>query len=121
MSGAPGHKEAERLLRDLGVLAYLEAAGRPAAAEERDRVMESLRQLEANGQIGPLTVSPPAPPTPPPPGAAAAGYAAPPPPSSAPPPPPQAPAAPAPPAQGEGVIPPGSTPPPPPPSWGAGS
>ena len=146
LSGAPAaSREAERLLRDLGVIAYLEGTSRPVAPEERERVLGSLRRLEESGQIGPLTVSPPAPAAPPPPGAAAQGYAAPPPPppgaappppppggstpppapgGTAPPPPPPSGAGEAPPTsppeqpgQGEGVVPPGSTPPPPPPSW----
>ena len=104
----------ERALRDLGVLAYLEATGRPASADERARLMATLRELESNGRLGPLTVSPPAHGTP---------GAPPPPPGTKPPPPPatpgyagDAPAAPtAPPAPH--TAPPGSTPPPPPPSW----
>lgn len=125
LSGGPAtNRDAERLLHDLGVIAYLKATGRPVAPDERERVLGSLRRFEEAGQIGPLTVSPPAPAAPPPPGAAAQGYAAPPPPPGAaatPPPPPGA-GAPAatpqdPPTQSEGVVPPGSTPPPPPPSW----
>ena len=43
--GGPG-ASAERYLRDLGVIAYLENAGRPLPAEERDRVLGALRDLE---------------------------------------------------------------------------
>ncbi len=101
MGGSGG---ADRALRDLGVLSYLEATGRPASAEDRARVLATLRELESTGRLGQLSVSSAyaAPGTPPPPpGAAAAAAAAPPPP---PPPPPE-------------TAPPGSTPPPPPPSW----
>ena len=113
----------DRALRDLGVLAYLEATGRAADPAERERVLASLRELEASGRLGPLTVtpapygSPGAPP--PPPGAAAAGATPPPPPppgATPPPPPPPPPGGATPPPPG-GTTPPGSTPPPPPPSW----
>jgi len=98
----------DRALRDLGVLTYLEATGRPSSAQDRDRVLAALRDLEASGQLGSLTLSaaPPPPPgaqagPPPPPGAAAAAA------GSAPPPPP-------PPPPSDAGSPP---PPPPPPSW----
>ena len=74
----------DRALRDLGVLAYLDATGRAVDPAERERVLTSLRELEAGGRLGPLTVtpapygSPGAPP--PPPGAAAAAPPPPPPP-----------------------------------------
>ncbi|WP_121254851.1 hypothetical protein [Nocardioides ferulae] len=116
----PAAANPEKLLRDLGVLAYLEETGRPASAEERERVLTALRGLESGGaQLNfTLHTAAPAPGTvPPPPGA---GTAAPPPPPggyaaqaadpvAAPdagqaPPPPVPPAAP-------------TTPPPPPPSW----
>ena len=116
----------DKALRDLGVLAYLEATGRAASADDRARVLATLRELESSGRLGPLTLSPPsygtpgAPPPPP-------GTTAPPPPPPGshvePPPPPATPgyagdapaAPPAPPAPDP--TPPGSTPPPPPPSW----
>ena len=112
----------DRALRDLGVLAYLEATGRPASAEDRARLLATLRELESNGRLGPLTVSPAhgTPGTPPPP----PGTTPPPPPPPGsrvePPPPPATPGyagdvPSAPPAQD--TAPPGSTPPPPPPSW----
>lgn len=117
----------DRALRDLGVLAYLDATGRPVEAADRERLMAELRELESSGRLGPLTLTPSyAPGTPPPPpGAAgtASGVPAapPPPPTGAPPPPPAGatppppPATTAPPASPE--VPPGATPPPPPPSW----
>ncbi len=104
MGGASGGG-ADRALRDLGVLSYLEATGRPASADDRARVLATLRELESTGRLGQLSVSPayaapgtPPPPPPPPPGAAAASAA-----MSPPPPPPP------------GAAPP--PPPPPPPSW----
>jgi hypothetical protein len=96
----PAGSGADRALHDLGVLAYLEATGRPASTADRERLLATLRELESSGRLGPLTVSPAAPGPPPPP----------PPPGSAPPPPP-------PPPPPQGGTPPGSTPPPPPPSW----
>jgi hypothetical protein len=143
LSGAPARSpQADRLLRDLGVLAFLEGTGRAINPADRERIVGALGRLEASGQIGQLTISPPdqAPGMPPPPPGAAG--AAPPPPAPYPPPPPPPPAgqappppgyAPAPPAPapepvaepaGEpdppptDAVPPGSTPPPPPPpSW----
>jgi pyruvate/2-oxoglutarate dehydrogenase complex dihydrolipoamide acyltransferase (E2) component len=119
----------DKALRDLGVIAWMDATGRPVADADRQRVMATLRDLESSGRLGPLTLTPPAPAygtPPPPPGAAAAGApAAPPPPPSAPasgpPPPPSTPqpppappaAPPAPPEPPQG----GTPPPPPPPSW----
>ena len=129
LTGASGGGGADRALRDLGVLAYLEATGRPASAADRDRVMATLRELESSGRLGPLTVSPPAygapgAPPPPPGAAASAAYstAPPPPPGGTPPPPPPPgagapPPPPPPPPAAPETTPPGSTPPPPPPSW----
>lgn len=94
--GGPGTGASpEKLLRDLGVITYLEATGRQAPAGERDRVMAALRDLEAHNALPGLVLHT----TPPPPGAAAP----PPPPGAAAPPPPPPPPPPA--------------PPPPPPSW----
>ena len=104
--GGPG-ASADRYLRDLGVITYLEAVGRPVPDADRDRVMAALRDLEQRGEIGALTLqttAAQASAVPPPPGAAAQ---APPPPAAAPPPPSPAPTTPAPPPP----------PPPPPPSW----
>ena len=100
----------ERLLRDLGVMAYLEATGREVPEGERDRVMQALREAESRTAL-PLTLQT----TPPPPGSA------PPPPGGAmqPPPPPGGAAPPAPgtpPSAPPGPTPP-TAPPPPPPSW----
>jgi hypothetical protein len=108
----PGAGGGDRALRDLGVLAYLEATGRPASADDRARILATLRELESTGRLGPLTVSPPTGtpgPPPPPPGTTPPP---PPPPGSRvePPPPPATPGY-------AGDVPPGSTPPPPPPSW----
>lgn len=104
--GGPG-ASAERYLRDLGVIAYLENAGRPLPAEERDRVLGALRDLEQRGEIGALTLqttAAQASAVPPPPGAA----------GQAPPPPAAPPTSTAPPTT-EGSAP--TAPPPPPPSW----
>jgi hypothetical protein len=120
-SGASGGKQADAYFRDLGVLAYLESSGRSPAdvAEQRERCMTALGQLEAQGPLN-LTMGSLAPPppgaaaVPPPPGAAAA---APPPPGSvAPPPPPGSVAPPPPPGSVAPPPPPGSVAPPPPPS-----
>jgi hypothetical protein len=89
--GGPG-AGAERLLRDLGVLTYLEAAGRPVPPGELDRVLGQLREAEQRGALPNLALQTGAGQpgsTPPPPGAAA----------GTPPPPP----------------------PPPPPTWAGGS
>ncbi|MGG5260984.1 hypothetical protein, partial [Phycicoccus avicenniae] len=51
----------DKALRDLGVLAWLEATGRPVDPADRERVMATLRELESAGRLGPLTVSPPQP------------------------------------------------------------
>lgn len=123
--GGPGGP-ADRLLRDLGVLTYLNAAGRPGSSADYQRIMEQLRSLEGSGQLN-LQLAPAAPAgygapgaPPPPPGAVRAAHDA----SAAPPAPPApaaeaAPAAPAAAAEvqesaGGGG---GSAPPPPPPSW----
>ena len=120
-SGMGGPKasagDADAYFRDLGVLAYLEANGRPADPQEHQRVMTTLQEMDARGAIPSfaLHTAPPPPPGtggmagqtgrggfPPPPGAA--GSSVPPPPGGAAPQPPAPPAA-------------SSTPPPPPPSW----
>lgn len=109
--GGPGAAVSpEKLLRDLGVVAFLEATGRPVPDGERERLTGALRDLEAAGTPVPLTLQT----TPPPPGAVPppAGTVPPPPGGAAPPPPP---AAPAPPASSGPVAP--TAPPPPPPSW----
>jgi hypothetical protein len=108
-SGSGG--DTDRYFRDLGVLAYLEACGRPAPSEERERVMDALKGMEARGAIGTLTLQTAAPPppggtVPPPPG----GAAPPPPGAAVPPPAPQAHT----PAPAQSAP---TTPAPPPPSW----
>ena len=64
----------EKLFRDLGVIAYLEATGRPAPEGERERVMGTLREAEQHGAVPSFALQTAAPPpgsVPPPPGAAA--------------------------------------------------
>lgn len=102
-SSGPRPGEVDRYLRDLGLLTYLEATGRPADAGERARVTEAIRGLEAAGGLGSHALHTAPPPAP---GVAAAGATAPPPPGAATPPP--------------GPAAPPSSPapaPPPPPSW----
>ena len=116
LGGPGGGGQPDKLFRDLGVLAYLEATGRSAPEGERERVMGTLREVEQRGGISSfaLQTAAPAPGSvPPPPGAAAqqSAQGQPPDPSMAPPPgapTPQAPVSP-------------STPPPPPPSWASSS
>ncbi|GEO33574.1 hypothetical protein [Cellulomonas aerilata] len=133
--GTPGGSagaDAERYLRDLGVLAFLDAQGRPTPEVERARVLGALRDLEARGAIHGLTLHT-APP--PPPGGGPAAQSGGPaaqgggpaaqgggPSAHTPPPPPPGGAAPAyppppPPADPAAPPPPGRTAPPPPPSW----
>jgi hypothetical protein len=118
--GGPGAAggQGERLLRDLGVLTYLEAAGRPVPAGELDRVLGQLRDAEQRGALPNLALQTAAGQpgsVPPPPGAAAAT----PPPGAAlgTPPSPAAPDAPE--SSGPTVQP--TAPPPPPPTWAGGS
>jgi hypothetical protein len=62
--GASGGGDAEKYFRDLGVLTYLEANGRPGATEDRLRVMTALQELESRGSIRSFalhTAPPPAP------------------------------------------------------------
>lgn len=114
-SGMTGGGEAGKYFHDLGVLTYLAENGRPAAPEDRERVLAALRDLESRGAIHSFALqtspAPAAPPAPPPPGAGAV----PPPPGGAVPPPPPAPAEA--PAQEQH---PATAPPPPPPSWAKG-
>lgn len=102
-TGATGAKQGDAYLRDLGVLAYLESTGRAPAdlAQQRERCVTALGQLESQGPLD-LTMGSLAPPPPP------GSVAPPPPPGSVAPPPPPGSVAPPPP--------PGSVPPPPPPS-----
>jgi hypothetical protein len=112
---APGGAEADTYFRDLGVLAYLEAKGRPSDPDEHLRVMTALQEMDTRGAIPSfaLHTAPP-----PPPGTAAAGS------QSGFPPQPGAAGSPAPPPPPGGATPQQqapaaspSTPPPPPPSW----
>ena len=120
-TGAAPSKQGDAYLRDLGVLAYLESTGRAPAdlAEQRERCMTALGQLEGQGPLnlamGSLAPPPPgaAAGAPPPPGAAAAP---PPPGAPAPPPAPGSVAPPPPPGSVAPPPPPGSVAPPPPPS-----
>jgi len=107
-----GTPNPEALLRDLGILTFLESTGREGSGAERHRIMTSLLELEKVGVLRSFdlkTAAAAAPPppgagvVPPPPGAAAAPAAA------AVPPPPSAPT--------DAPAPLGGTPPPPPPSW----
>ena len=119
-SGAGGG-DAERLLRDYGLLSWREQHGQPVDAAEFARVREALQALDGEGRLRdlPLQTSPPPPPpsyqTPPPPG----GMASPPPPGGAAAPPPPGGQQDAPASSGDLSSPPpssgSSTPPPPPP------
>jgi hypothetical protein len=112
-TGATGSKQGDAHLRDLGVLAYLESTGRAPAdlAQQRERCMTALGQLEAQGPLD-LTMGSLAPP---PPGVAAGAPPPPPGAAAAPPPPPGAAAAPPPPPGAVAPPPPGAVAPPPPP------
>jgi hypothetical protein len=119
--GGPGGAggQGERLLRDLGVLTYLEAAGRPVPAGELDRVLGQLRDADQRGVLPNLALQTAAgSAVPPPPGAASTP---PPPPGGAmgTPPPPASAAPGAPESSGPTVQP--TTPPPTPPAWAGGS
>ena len=106
LGGSGAAVSPEKLLRDLGVVAYLEAAGRPAPEGERERLVAALSEHEKAGTLPARGLQT----TPPPTAAAAppAGGAVPPPPGAMTPPTPSgaAEAAPGAPAA-----------PPPPPSW----
>ena len=109
--GGPGGSggDADRYLRDLGVLAYLEANGRPASPDDRERVVNALKEMETRGAIGTLTLQTSLPPP---------GATVPPPPGGLVPPPGGASSPPAPPPQATPQAPSAPTaPPPPPPSW----
>jgi hypothetical protein len=109
---ASGGGDADRYFRDLGVLAFLEANGRPADPEEHLRVMTALQEMDTRGAISSFSLhtSPP-----PPPGTAAAGS------QGGFPPAPEAAGSPVPPPPDgtapQWQAPPATTPPPPPPSW----
>lgn len=109
LGGSGAAVSPEKLLRDLGVIGYLEAAGRPVPEGERERVVAALSELERAGSLPALvlqtTPAPPAAATTPPP----AGTVPPAPGGTVPPPAPVPP--PAAPAETQPVA------PPPPPSW----
>lgn len=113
--GGPMGGQPDKLLRDLGVLTWLELNGQPQPEGERERVVAALRDAEQRGALGPLTLqtTPPRPAAVPPPPGAAAGGQAPQPPGSADP----APAAEQPSVQSSQPAPSQPVAPPPPPSW----
>lgn len=82
--GGPGSgaKEADKLYRDLGLLAYLEATGRPVEEADRTRLLDGLRSMESQGQLPSFALTTAVPPPPPPPGAAVPPPPPPPPPPS---------------------------------------
>ena len=92
MGGAGAGAQTDKLFRDLGVIAYLEATDRQAPEGEHERIMGTLRQNEQTGGITSFalqTGTPPPGSVPPPPGAAAQqGQQPPPAPTMQPPPPP---------------------------------
>lgn len=59
-----GGKQTDKYFRDLGVLAYLEATGRPADAGERDRIMSALQGFEGQGAMPSFALQTTAPPPP---------------------------------------------------------
>jgi hypothetical protein len=123
----PTQSQADPLLRDLGVLTYLDQMGRLGEEQQAEvtRVLGELQSLEGQGLVLDVALrsAPPPPPgtaaTPPPP--AASGAPVPPPPAPAATPPPPAPAAtPPPPASVPPPPAPGAAVPPPPPPGVAG-
>lgn len=54
--GTADTQEADRLLRDLGVLAYRELTGQQVDAAQRDRLRGALEAMEQQGRLGPLTL-----------------------------------------------------------------
>ncbi len=76
-TGAPRPADVDKYFRDLGVLTYLEATGRPADAAERERVIGTLRDLDGQGGIRTFALQ-----TTPPPAPGMAGATPPPPPPS---------------------------------------
>lgn len=114
LSSSNEGRDAERHLRDLGVLAYLKATDRPVDDADWERVLGALRSFESAGSMPALTLHTAAPPPPgttaPPPPPPPPGAAAPPPP---PPPPPGAATTPPPPPPPSAASPPPPPPPPP--------
>jgi hypothetical protein len=103
-AGGPKAGDTDKFFRDLGVLTYLEATGRPADPAERERVMGALQQLDQGGAIRSFTLH-----TTPPPAPGMAGQVPPPPGMAGQVPPPPGMAGQVPPPPGMG----GTTPPPP--------
>ncbi|HEY0950507.1 MAG TPA: hypothetical protein VGD85_09915, partial [Nocardioides sp.] len=63
LGGSGAAVSPEKLLRDLGVIAYLEAAGRPAPDGERERIVAALSEHERTGSLPALVLqTTPAPP-----------------------------------------------------------
>jgi len=96
-------RDSEQLYRDLGMLAYLTATGRPIDEADRQRLISGLWAIEQGGKLPAFRLVTAAPPPPPPPPAAAPAPPAPPVPPApaappAPPTPPQPPTPPEPPA-----------------------
>ncbi len=62
-------RDSEQAYRDLGMLAYLTATGRPIDEADRQRVVNTLWAIEQQGKLPAfrLVTSPPPPPPPPPP------------------------------------------------------
>ena len=62
-------RDSEQAYRDLGMLAYLTATGRPIDEADRQRVVNTLWAIEQQGKMPAfrLLTSPPPPPPPPPP------------------------------------------------------
>ncbi|MBU4213500.1 MAG: hypothetical protein KJ792_02450, partial [Actinobacteria bacterium] len=54
--GSGAHADPESYLRDLGVLGYLQATGRPVDEADRARVLAALQQMETGGQLRSLTL-----------------------------------------------------------------
>ena len=102
-------RDSESHYRDLGMIAYLTATGRPIDEADRQRLINGLWAIEQGGKLPPFRLVTPPPPPPPMPAA---------PPASAAPPAPAEPAAPAapttapePPAPTEPTVPPPTEPP----------
>lgn len=51
LSGSADAREADRLLRNLGVLVWREHTGEPVDPADRERVLSALRELQAQGRL----------------------------------------------------------------------
>lgn len=56
LGGSGAAVSPEKLLRDLGVVAYLEVTGRPAPEGERERLVAALGELESAGTLPALVL-----------------------------------------------------------------